>query len=87
MLRNHGEGVDDESLCTLSLEVEGIIISLPITYESIGDVNSIIPLSPMQLLSLKTRVVKPPPGPFQKQEMYCKKQQRYVQYLSNEFWT
>ena len=87
MLRNHGESLSDESLCALLVEVEGIINSRPITCESIGDVNSIIPLSPKQLLSSKTRVVIPPPGTFQKEDMYCRKQWRRVQDLSNELWT
>ena len=87
MLRNHGESLNDESLRTLLVEVEGIINSRPITYESNGDVNSIIPLSPKQLLSSKTRVVIPPPGTFQKEDMYCRKQWRRVQHLPNEFRT
>ena len=66
MLRN-GESLSDESLRTLLVEVEGIINSRPITCESIGDVNSIIQLSPMQLLSSKTRVVMSPPRTFQKE--------------------
>ena len=88
-LRNHGKSLRDESLryLTLLVEVEGIVNSRPITCESIGDVNSIIPLSPMQLLSSKTRVVMPPPGTFQKEDMYCRKQWRRVQHLSNKFWT
>ena len=49
MLRNHGERLNDESLRTLLVGVEGIINSQPITCESIVDVNSIIPMSPMQL--------------------------------------
>ena len=71
----------------LLAEVKGIINSRPITCEFIGDVNSIIPLIPMQLLSSKTRVVMPPPGTFQKEDMYCRKQWRHVQHLSNEFCT
>ena len=66
MLRN-GESLSDESLRTLLVEVEGIINSRPITCESIGDVNSIIQSSPMQLLSSKTRAVMSPPGTFQKE--------------------
>ena len=67
-LRNHGKSLIDESLryLTLLVEVEGIINSPSITCESIGDVNSVIPLCPIQLLSSKTRVVMPPPGTFQK---------------------
>ena len=87
MLRNHGERLNDESLRTLLVGVEGIINSQPITCESIVDVNSIIPMSPMQLQSLKTRVVMPLPGTFQKEDMYCRRQWRRVQHLSHEFWT
>ena len=77
MLRNHGESINDESLCTLMVEVEGIINYQPITCEYVGDVNSIIP---------KARVVMPPSGTFQKEDMYCRKQWRHVQHFSNEFW-
>ena len=75
------------NLFVLLAEVEGIINSRPITCESIGDVNSIIPLIPMQLLSSKTRAVMLPPGTFQKEDMYCRKEWRHVQHFSNEFWT
>ena len=70
----------------LLAEVKGIINSRPITCEFIGDVNSIIPLIPMQLLSSKTRVVMPPPGTFQKEDMCCRKQCWCVQHLSTKFW-
>ena len=87
MLRNNGESISNKSLRTLLVEVEGIINSRPITCESIGDVNSIILLSPMQLLSSKTTIVMPPLGTFQKEDMYCRKKWWRVQHFSNEFWT
>ena len=62
LLKQHGENLNDESLRTLLVEVEGIINSRPITCDNIGDVNSIVPLNPMQLLSIKTKIVMPPPG-------------------------
>ena len=37
MLRNHGESLNDESICTILMEVEGMINSEPITCKSIGD--------------------------------------------------
>ena len=73
LLKQHGESLNDESLRTLLVEVEGIINSRPITCDNIGDVNSIVPLNPMQLLSMKTKIVIPPPGIFQKEDMYCRK--------------
>ena len=87
MLGNHGESLSGELLRTLLVKVEGIINSRPINCESIVDVSRIIPLSPMQLLHSKTRVAMPPPGTFQKENMYCRKQWQRVQRLSNEFWT
>ena len=60
------------------VKVEGVINSVAITCESIGDVNSIIPLSPMQLLISETSVVMPPPGTFQKGDMYHRKQWQHV---------
>ena len=41
----------------------------------------------MQLLTMKSRVVKPPTKEFQKKEIYCRKQWRRVQHLANEFWS
>ena len=55
LIKQHGESLNDESLRTLLAEVEGIIISRPITCDNIGDVNSIVLLIPMRLLSMKTK--------------------------------
>ena len=73
LLRTHGESLNDESLRILLVEVEGILNSRPIACESIGDVNSYLPLSLMQLLIMKTKMVMPPPGIFQKENLYCRK--------------
>ena len=67
LLKQHGESLNDESLRRLLLEVEGIVNSRPITCGNIGDVNNIVPLNPIQLLSMKTKIVIPPPGIFQKE--------------------
>ena len=87
LLKQYGESLHDDSLRTLLVEVEGIINSRPITCDNIGDVNSIVPLNPMQLLSMKTRIVMQPPGIFQKEDMHCLKYWRRVQHVCNEFWT
>ena len=72
LLNQQCESLDDESSRTSLVEVEEIINSRPITCDNIGDVNSIVPLNPMQLLSMKTKII-PPPGIFQKEDMYCQK--------------
>ena len=85
--KQHGESLNDEQLRTLLVEVEGIINSTLITCDNIGDVSIIAALNPMQLLSMKTNIVMPPPRIFQKEDVYCYKYQRRVQPVWNEFWT
>ena len=87
LLKQYGESLNDESLRTLLVEVEGIINSRTITCDNIGDVHSIVPLNPMQSLSMKTKIVMPLPGIFQKEDIYCRKYWWPVQYVCNEFWT
>ena len=51
--------LDDELLHTLLLEAEAIVNSRPLTYINAKD-ESEEPLTPMQLLTLKSKVVLPP---------------------------
>ena len=81
LLKKHGKSLNEEPLRTLLVEVEGIIISRAITCDNIGDVNSIVPLNPIQLLSMKTKIVMPPPGIFLKEDMYCQKCWQQVQHV------
>ena len=46
-----------------------------------------MPLSPSNILTMKTRIVLPPPGIFQRADLYCRKRCRQVQYLANDFWS
>ena len=39
----------------------------------------------MQLLRMKIKIAMPPPGIFQKEDMYCQKYQQQVQHVCNEF--
>ena len=75
LLKTHSHSLNDESLRTLSdsSEVELIINSRPLTAETISDSKSEIPLSPSNLLTMKTSVVMPPPGEFSKPDAYSKK--------------
>lgn len=85
MLKYPDRLLDHESFCTLLTEVEAIVNSRPLTLEDINDPES-LPLSPSQLLTMKSKVVMPPPGVFQKNDVYCRKRWRAVQYLANVFW-
>ena len=68
------------------MEVEAIVNSRPLTTDVINDVTSPAPLSPINLLTMKSRVVMPPSGVFMPADMYFRKHWRLVQHLSNAFW-
>ena len=87
LLRTHGESLNDESFRTLLHEVENIINSRPLTFENLSDPGSPLPLSPMNLLTMKSKIVLPPPGEFQQADLYCRRRWRRIQHISNEFWT
>ena len=86
LLHEHGRRLDDESLQTLMCEVESIINSRPLTVIS-SDVKDPYPLSPNQILTMKTSIVLPPPGKFQRNDVYMRRRWRRVQYLCNLFWS
>ena len=85
LLKTHGTTLNNESLPTLLIEVEAIGHSCPLTKNLLSDVNSMMPLSPINLLTLKSRVVMPPPGVFTAPDIYCCKHWTGVQHISNEF--
>ncbi|XP_058948378.2 uncharacterized protein [Pocillopora verrucosa] len=86
LLHEHGSRLDDESFRTLLCEVEAIINSRPLTFAS-SDPDDLNPLSPSNLLTMKTSVVLPPAGVFQRADVYMRRRWRRVQYLANLFWT
>ena len=67
--------------------VELIINSRPLTVETISNSNIEAPLSPSNLLTMKTSVVMPPPGEFSKRDAYSKRRWRRVQHIAGEFWS
>ena len=64
LLKTHGSSLSDESLQTLLVEVEAIMNSYPLTTDVLSDVMSLAPLSPVNLLTMKSKAVMPPPGHF-----------------------
>ena len=81
LLQTHGHSLDEQSLHTLMTETETII-----NYR-VNDGQSPKPISPNNILTMKTKVVMPPPGIFQKPDLYCRSRCRRIQHLSNEFWS
>ena len=86
LLVTHGRSLNDESLRTLFAETEAILNSRPLTVETLGDVKSEQPLSPNNILTMKTKVVMPPPGEFVRVDEFSRRHWRCVQHIANEFW-
>ena len=52
-------------------DTEGILNSRHLIVETISDLTSELPLSPANILTMKSKVVMPPPGKFSKPDLYC----------------
>ena len=85
LLKEHSGRLDDESLTTLLVEVESIVNSRPLAVDNLND-ETVDPLTPNHLLTMKSKVLLPPPGVFQKADVYCRRRWRAVQHLANVFW-
>ena len=86
LLKTHGAILCDESLRTLLVVVEAIVNYRPLTTALLTDVNSLIPLSPINLSTMKSKVLMPPREVFSTIDIYSHKHLRRVQHISNEFW-
>ena len=82
ILKTHGTSLNDESLQTLLVKVEAIVNTRPNTSKSLSDVHNPVPLCPMYLLTMKSRLALPLPREFQKEDIYYKTQWACVQKLS-----
>ena len=84
ILLQHGDQLDDDLLQTFMIQEEAVVNSRPLTYQDDSH-DSPEPLSPSQLLTMKSKVVLPPPGRFVKEDLCCRRRWRRVQYLANQF--
>ena len=71
LIRTYSMSLNEESLSTLLAEVEAIVNSRPVVVETINNVNSEVEVSPRHILTMKSKVVMPPPGVFGKSDLYC----------------
>ena len=67
------------------IEAEAVVNSRPLTIEHLNAPES-LPITPNQLLTMKTKVVLPPPVTFQRTYVYYRKRWKAVQYLADQFW-
>ena len=72
---------------TLLHKAAAIVNSRPLTVDAVNDPLSPKPLSPNQLLTLKSNIVLPPLGNFQRADLYLRKRWRRTQYLVDQFWS
>ena len=86
MLKTHGKILDDEFHLSLMTEVEGILNSQPLAVKMINVPGSFQPLSPANILTMKSKVVMPPLGKFLIPDLDFRRQWRWVQHIGNEFW-
>ena len=86
LLEDHAQQLDDESLRTLFTEAENIVNSRPLTIDNLSDPDAPEPITPNHLLTLKAKVVLPPPGNFSRPDLYSRRRWRGIRYLSDQFW-
>ena len=86
LLQEQGSQLDDEALRTLMTEVENVINSRPLTVENLSEPGFPEPITPNHLLTSKTEIVFPPPGSFERVDLYSRKRWRRVQFMANQFW-
>eukprot|EP00112_Aurelia_sp_Birch-Aquarium-sp1_P002491 Seg1276.8 transcript_id=Seg1276.8/GoldUCD/mRNA.D3Y31 product="hypothetical protein" protein_id=Seg1276.8/GoldUCD/D3Y31 len=81
----HRTSLNDEALRTFMAEATGILNSRPLTVDNLNSPDC-LPLSPNNLLTMKTKVILPPSGNFSRVDIYSRKYWRRFQHLANEFW-
>ena len=83
-LRTHGSSLNDEALITLMIV---IVNSRPLAIETIADGTSEAAISPSNLLTMKSKVVMPPPGSFGTPDLYRRRRWKRIQHIANKFWS
>ena len=73
LLKTHGTSLNGEAGTTLMTEVEAVLNFRPLMTELLSDGNSLNLISPSNILTMKTKVVMPPPGEFGRADIYCHK--------------
>ena len=84
LLNNVGQRMDDEMFRTFMCEAAAIVNSRPLTVDTLNDATATLPISPNNILTMKSEVILPPPGNFNNE--YCRSRWRRVQYLLDQFW-
>ena len=86
LLEETGRQLDDETFRTLLKEVQAIVNSRPMALNDMSSPDLPDPLTPNHLLTMKSKVLMPPPGVFLREDIYLRRRWRRVQHLANVFW-
>ena len=86
LLATHGRALNDEAFRTFLVRAEEIVNLRPLTTDTLSNVHSPLPLAPMNLLTMKSKIVAPPTGSFDQTDIFSRRQWRRIQHLLNEFW-
>ncbi|XP_070180319.1 uncharacterized protein [Littorina saxatilis] len=88
ILDHSASRLDTTSLRTFMYEAMAIVNSRPLTTENLERADGPLPLTPNHILTMKSGIIMPPPpGGFEKEDLYLKKRWRRVQFLADLFWT
>ena len=80
MLDQHSDRLDTSCLRTFLYEAAAIVNSRPLTVQNLNDPLSPEPLTPNHLLTMKSKIVLPPPGNFCPADIYSRK--RWIRAVS-----
>ncbi len=62
LMEQNGHQLDNEGLRTLLIEAAAIINGRPFTVNGLSDPTILGPLNPNMILTMKSKVILPPPG-------------------------
>lgn len=89
ILCEHGSRLDDEGLMTVFSEAASVINSRPLNVNNISDPQSLEPLTPNHLITMKSKIIPPNLAlmDIERSDLYATRQWRRVQYLIDLFWS
>lgn len=89
ILCEHGSRLDDEGLMTVLSEATSVINSRPLNIDNISDPQSLEPLTPNHLITMKSKIIPSNLSllDIEQSDLYAAKQWRRVQYMIDLFWS
>lgn len=89
ILDEHSPRLDDEGLMTVLSEATSVINSRPLNIDSITDPQSLEPLTPNHLITMKSKIIPRTisTDSADQPDLYATKQWRRVQYMIDLFWS